>query len=172
LLAGCGSGNQTGPQQPTASEAGVINFADARYGLRLVYPIDWSESDVVAEHAVLVLHRNDESFTVLAQPVSETDLNAMERRAVEKYRGQFDRFELIESSSARLGGGPARRIVCRGSTRGGSGSGGGGQQFELMNTLAAYRGQGYAAIYAASPATFEKGRADAQRIIDSVQFTK
>ena len=124
-----------------------------------MYPIDWSESDVVAEHAVLVLHRNDESFTVLAQPVRETDLNAMERRAVEKYRGQFDKFELIESLAARLGGVPARRIVCRGSTRGGSG--GPGQEFELLNTLAVYRGQGYAAIYAASPATFEKGRADA-----------
>jgi hypothetical protein len=162
VLAGCGV---AGPQSAihNAQESGVINFAGA--GLRLVYPVEWKETDILPEHAILVLRRGEQTLSFIVQPVNDPDVNAMERRAVEKYRTQFDNFELIESSSAHLGDLPARRIVFRARTRH-------GDDFEMMSTLAAYHGQGYAAIYTASPETFESGRADAQRIIDSVQFTK
>jgi hypothetical protein len=163
LLAGCSS---AGPKSAVdnATQSGVINFADARSGLRLVYPVGWNESDVLPQHTLLLLHRDDESFSIIAQPVGETDLNAMERRAVDKYRGQFEKFELLESSAAKLGALPARRIVFRGNAH--------GDQLQMMSTLAAAGGQGYAAVYVASPSIFQTGRADAQRIIDSVQFAK
>ncbi len=169
MLAGCVSGTKNGGTS-SPGEAGVINFADAKHGVRLVYPAQWSEHNFLKpKQALLLLTRGDEMLSLVAQdsggkPVTSSDLPAMEQRAVEKYRKEFSNFELIDSADTTLGGQPARRIEFAGKKL--------GMSFHTLNVLSAHNGTGYAAIYMADPTTFNVGRSGAEEILASLEFSK
>lgn len=166
LLAGCASSSNS---TKSATEAGIVNFADTKHGLRMIYPADWSEQNLLKpRQALILLTRGSEAFSLVAQDsaeqVTRDDLKPMEERAIEKYRKEFGEFELQEAADATLAGEPARRIVFVGKKL--------GMRFQAMNVLTAHGGKGYALLYMADEKTFAAARPGVQRMIDSIEFVK
>jgi hypothetical protein len=147
-----------------------MNFVDAKHGVRLVYSDVWKERGFLKpRQALILLTRSDEALSLVAQnnaskSVTSADLPAMEQRMIEKYRKEFADFDLLESADATLGGEPARRVVFTGKKL--------GMSVQVMNLLSSHAGTGYALMYMAPPASFIAGRADADEVIESVEFSK
>jgi hypothetical protein len=147
-----------------------MNFVDAKHGVRLVYSDAWKERGFLKpKQALILLTRGDEALSLVARdnatkPVTSAELPAMEQRMLEKYRKEFSDFELIESADATLGGEPARRVIFTGKKL--------GMSVQVMNLLSSHAGTGYALMYMAPPASFTAGRADAEKVIESVRFSK
>jgi hypothetical protein len=171
LAVGCASSNSNQSTSTVAGEAGVINFADTKHGVRLVYPAQWKEQTFLRPQQALlqVTRGSSEVLSLVAQdnpqhPTTSADLPAIEQAALEQYRGKFNDFNLLEQTDTTVGGQPARRIVFVGKQF--------GITFQTMIVLVAHNGVAYVFMYATDPKTFEAGRAGVQRVIDSVEFVK
>ena len=175
---GCASSHQSSADDRAVPAAAVVNYADAKHGLKLAYPGDWEEQGLLKPRgALLVLIAADESaglpptVSVVAQPEQKdktspqaTDLPAIEQRLVERARKQVKDFELVESSDATVAGAPARRVVYDGSNL--------GMRMRVMNVLTVHNGRGYAIAYMADPLAFDARLDDVQRMIDSVEWVR
>ena len=179
LVIGCTSSSTRSRSDDSAvPAAAVVNYADARHGLKLAYPGDWEEQGLVKRSgALLVLVADDDgarlppTVSVVAQPqqtdrspAPPSDLPALEQRLVERARKQVKDFELVESSEATVAGEPARRIVYAGSKL--------GLRMRVMNVLTVHNGRGYAIAYMADPGAFDARLGDVQRMIDSVEWVR
>jgi hypothetical protein len=181
FLAGCASSNHNdgGGTDSAVAASAVVNYADAKHGLKLAYAGDWEEQGLIKPRGtLLVLVANDDAggrlpptVSVVAQPEQNvkasapaTDLPAMEQRLVERARKQVEDFELVESSDATVAGAPARRVVYDGAKL--------GMRMRVMNVLTVHNGRGYAIAYMADPVAFDARLDDVQRMIDSVEWVR
>lgn len=176
VFAGCAAGNRR-PAIPDGS-SGVINYVDARHGVRLVYPADWEEKSFLFQPKSVVLMLMPPSKVGMGklpptvslvvqeprQPLLSSDLPAMEQRIVEKGRKEIEQFTIVESADATLGGEPARRIVYTGRKLGVS--------VQVMYVIAVQGGKGWAVSYAADPGVFEEQRPAVQQVVDSLEFAR
>jgi len=179
MIVGCTSSQRRSSGDDSAiPAAAVVNYADAKHGLKLAYPGDWEEQGLLKPRgALLVLVAEDESaglpptVSVVAQPEQKpgssaqaTELPSIEQRLVERARKQVKDFELVESSDATVAGQPARRVVYDGSRL--------GMRMRVMNVLTVHNGRGYAIAYMADPLAFDARLGDVQRMIDSVEWIR
>ena len=176
---GCASSDRRSPEDGAIPAAAVVNYADAKHGLKLAYPGDWEEQGLLKPRGtLLVLIANERdggrlppTVSVVAQPEQKdkasaqtTDLSAMEQRLVERARKQVEDFELVESSDATVAGAPARRVVYEGAKL--------GMRRRVMNVLTVHNDRGYAIAYMADPVAFDARLDDVQRMIDSVEWVR
>ena len=73
-------------------------------------------------------------------------------------------FKLIESSDARLGTEPAKRITYTGSKLGVS--------LQVMNVIAIHNGKGFAVAYSADPEIFASELPDVQKLVESIRWVQ
>jgi hypothetical protein len=166
---GCtSSGNKQAAANPPG-ETRIINFVDAKRGVKLVYTSDWSETSFFKPpQMVVLLVRGDEVLSLASQPpakpLSPSDLPVIDQQTIDKLPSQFDDFKLVERNDTTLGGEPAKRTVYTGKKF--------GRLIESMNVLCIHGGSPYLFVYMSEADAFTDGRPGVQKIIDSVEFTK
>ena len=172
LLTGCASSAEQSRQET----GGVINFVDAKEGLRIVYPGDWKEQTYLKPRGAIVIlempRRSDSklpgTLSVVAQdpsiPVSSADLPAMETRLIDKAQNTVGNFQLVETSDTTLGSEPARRIIYTGTKL--------GMSLRVMNVITAHNGRGYAIAFMSAPEAFDETRPEVDKVVKSFEFLR
>lgn len=176
-FAGCAGSGGT-KSTATASDGNVVTtYDDPKYGLRLTYPGNWEEQSIPfmlrPKGTIIVLKAPtrvgaDKMPPTISVVVNEKSsgatLEQMQQQMIDKAKGQFPDFKLIESSDARLGTEPAKRITYTGSKMGVS--------VQVMNVIATHSGKGFAVAYSADPEIFTQELPDVQKVIESIRWVK
>jgi hypothetical protein len=97
-----------------------------------------------------------------AAPLTSADLDAVQQRTIEKAQKEIGEFKLVETSSATVGGEPARRIVYTGRKL--------GQSLQVMYLLTTHAGRAYSFSYMSAPETFDDYRAAVETMAESAQW--
>lgn len=176
-LAGCASSSGTKSTAKLGDGNVVTTYDDPKYGMRLTYPGDWDEQSIPfmlrPKGTIIVLraqsnvdgNRMPPTISVVANERSSgASLEQMQQQMIDKAKGQFSDFKLIESGDAKLGSEPAKRITYTGSKLGVS--------LQVMNVIALHDGKGFAIAYSADPEVFAQQLPDVQKVIDSVKWMK
>jgi hypothetical protein len=177
LIAGCASSSGT-KSTATQSDGNVVTtYDDPKYGVRLTYPGNWEEQSIPfmlkPKGTIIVLkapttvaaERMPPTISVVANDKSSgATLEQMQQQMIEKAKGQFSDFKLIQSSDATLGTEPAKRITYTGSKMGVS--------VQVMNVIALHGGKGFAVAYSADPEVFRQELPDVQKVIESIRWAK
>jgi hypothetical protein len=176
-LPGCASNRGTKSIAKLSDGNVVTTYDDPSYGLRLTYPGDWEEQSIPfmlkPKGTIIVLkapsavdrNRMPPTISVVAnEKSSNASLEQMQQQMIEKAKGQFSDFKLIDSSDAKLGTEPAKRITYTGSKLGVS--------LQVMNVIALHGGKGFAVAYSADPAIFAAELPDVQKVIESIRWVK
>ena len=155
----------------------VTTYDDPKYGLRLTYPGDWEEQSIPfmmrPKGTVIVLKaqsnvdgtRMPPTISVVANDKATTaSLEQMQQQMIDKAKGQFSDFKLIDSGDAMLGTEPAKRITYTGSKLGVS--------LQVMNVIATHGGKGFAVAYSADPEIFATELSDVQKVIESIRWVQ
>jgi hypothetical protein len=176
-LASCASSGGTKSTARSDSGNVVTTYDDPKYGLRLTYPGDWEEQSIPfmlrPKGAIIVLKapasvgadKMPPTISVVANDKSSgASLEQMQQQMIEKAKGQFSDFKLLDSGDAMLGTEPAKRITYTGSKL--------GVHLQVMNVIATHAGKGFAVAYSADPEIFTTELPDVQKVIESVKWMK
>lgn len=166
---GCASSAHRDAENTT----GVVNYADAKHGLRLMYDGQWKEQSFLKPRGTLLVLVSDEdasrlppTVSIVAQPERKNsnapDLGQMEQRLIERAQKQIGDFALVETSDTTVAGQPARRVTYTGRKL--------GMSLQVMNVITIHDNRGYAIAYMADPATFDRRRFDVDRIIATIAW--
>jgi hypothetical protein len=172
---GCASSSGT-KSTLTQSDGNVVTtYDDRKYGIRLTYPGSWEEQSIPfmlkPKGTIIVLKAPSQVGADKMPPTisivtndksSGATLEQMQQQMIEKAKGQFTDFKLIESSDARLGIEPAKRVTYTGSKMGVS--------LQVMNVIAQHGGKGFAVAYSADPEVFTQALPDVQKVIESIRW--
>jgi hypothetical protein len=175
--AGCASSSGTKSIEKLGDGNVVTTYDDPKHGLRLTYPGDWEEQSIPfmlkPKGTIIVLRaqanigadKMPPTISVVAnEKSSDATLEQMQQQMIEKAKGQFSNFKLIESADARLGTESAKRIVYTGTKMGVS--------VQVMNVIAQHAGKGFAVAYSADPEVFATELPDVQKVIESIRWVK
>ncbi|MBC8105603.1 MAG: DcrB-related protein [Anaerolineae bacterium] len=176
-LIGCSSSSGTKSIEKLGDGNVVTTYDDPKYGLRLTYPGDWEEQSIPfmlrPKGTIIVLKaqskvdgtRMPPTMSVVANDkASGASLEQMQQQMIDKAKGQFSDFKLIESGDAKLGTEPAKRITYTGSKLGVS--------LQVMNVIATHGGKGFAVAYSADPEIFAQELPDVQKVIESIRWVQ
>src|SRR3954471_18427087 len=130
-LIGCGSSSGTKSVAKQSDGNVVTTYDDPKHGLRLTYPGNWEEQSIPfmlrPKGTIIVLkapanvdgNRMPPTISVVANDKSsDASLEQMQQQMIDKAKGQFSDFKLIDSGDAKLGTEPAKRITYTGSKLG------------------------------------------------------
>ena len=177
FLVGCASSNGTRVQATAPEGNAVTTYDDPANGIRLTYPGDWEEINLMRPKGTLLLlappapkHAGlmPPAFAVVApqsdQPMSPNDLDDMQQRTIDKAKKEIGEFQLVQTSQATVGGEPARRIVYTGKKL--------GQSIEVMYVLTTHAGKPFAFSYMAGPDVFDGMQPQIEKVVESVHWLK
>lgn len=165
--AGCTTNNSSSTGSETTAAAPMNTYTG--HGFTMQYPNDWVKyepgngSDVVVLFA-LPTHNDTENLNVVTfdNPENVT-LEALVADATDQVQ-QFANFTQISARNTTLGGAPAYTVTYTATI--------GDVPLKVMQVWAIHNGTAYDVTYNAAPGTFDAYLGQAQRTIDSFQFTE
>ncbi len=162
-LAACGGGDGE-------TSASLTTYKDPAHGFEVGYPSDWEQKQAAGTVVAFLSPQegSDDNFrenvNVVAESVpSSVDLEFYTDRTLDKLKNFISDMKVEESVSAKLGSEPAHRIIYTGTQS--------GVHARFLQVWALHSGTAYVVTYTGSIDGFDGFKDEADRMLDSFEFT-